>query len=488
MPPRPWRGARTVQGSSASRTARKAWREAPSSFSSRCLISIVCLMLMTPLPPLNILVISMMVAGFGTLVEAASWRGFDNLFLPLGLLIFLSVHAGNSLPELLSFAGLFVASILVFKRVAPMIGLTGMPRMSMSPRSFCCSHSRRCRTRSSPSSSSPPTPGAGAPRPATRVFPTSTSSRRSRSSVSAGSRSAPRPGLNAVSFYGVTAIGMVMGLSALPCRPGRWHPHRGPSRSSRSSWSCFMPWPSPSTPRARHGTARCGGLCSPAWVSRRLHPPSWSARVLDRPGRPVDRAVAGHAIVGLSICLGNVAMTGQKLETDGARLTLYLDGPDWNGEPCGDPGRNSPAATADAGKGVVAAALDIIRSHGIDRVIGPMDGDTWHSYRFVTDSDGSAGLHAGATRPPRMPPGADRDGLCPDRQLFLGAHRPAAGRTYRAGAHGRVHSRGVGRHGTGGAVRHRSTPCRPRRSRAMPFTSRFRATRSSPCTCRSSRC
>jgi hypothetical protein len=49
------------------------------------LISIICLMLMTPLPPLNILVISMMVAGFGTLVEAASWRGFDNLFLPLGL-------------------------------------------------------------------------------------------------------------------------------------------------------------------------------------------------------------------------------------------------------------------------------------------------------------------------------------------------------------------------------------------------------------------
>jgi phytol kinase len=39
----------------------------------------------------------MMVAGFGTLVEAASWRGFDNLFLPLGLLIFLWVHAANQL-------------------------------------------------------------------------------------------------------------------------------------------------------------------------------------------------------------------------------------------------------------------------------------------------------------------------------------------------------------------------------------------------------
>jgi phytol kinase len=104
------------------------------------LISIVCLMLMTPLPPLNILVISMMVAGFGTLVEAASWRGFDNLFLPLGLSD-LPVGPCREQPGRASdsFAGLFVASILVFKRVAPMIGLTGMPRMSMSRPSFCCS-------------------------------------------------------------------------------------------------------------------------------------------------------------------------------------------------------------------------------------------------------------------------------------------------------------------------------------------------------------
>jgi dolichol kinase len=102
---------------------RKSVEGSAVFFLITLLISIVCLMLMTPLPPLNILVISMMVAGFGTLVEAASWRGFDNLFLPLGLLIFLSVHAGNSLAELFSFAGLFVASILAFRHVAPLIGL-----------------------------------------------------------------------------------------------------------------------------------------------------------------------------------------------------------------------------------------------------------------------------------------------------------------------------------------------------------------------------
>jgi len=88
------------------------------------LISIICLMLMTGLPPMNIIVISMMVAGFGTLVEAASWRGFDNLFLPLGLLIFLWVHGQSELPQLLTLAGLFLVSTLAFSRLAPLFGLT----------------------------------------------------------------------------------------------------------------------------------------------------------------------------------------------------------------------------------------------------------------------------------------------------------------------------------------------------------------------------
>ncbi|WP_424944571.1 diacylglycerol/polyprenol kinase family protein [Aliiroseovarius crassostreae] len=88
------------------------------------LISILCLMLMTSFAPPNIIVLSFMVAGFGTLVEAASWRGFDNFFLPLGLLIFLSVHAANPLQELAGLAVIFVTSIIAFKTISPKIGLT----------------------------------------------------------------------------------------------------------------------------------------------------------------------------------------------------------------------------------------------------------------------------------------------------------------------------------------------------------------------------
>lgn len=88
------------------------------------LIAIICLMLMTPFQPANIIVISLMVAAFGTLVEAVSWRGFDNFFLPMGLLVFLSVHAARPLDELLALAAIFAVCIVAFKTVAPRLGLT----------------------------------------------------------------------------------------------------------------------------------------------------------------------------------------------------------------------------------------------------------------------------------------------------------------------------------------------------------------------------
>ncbi len=92
-------------------------------FAVTLMISFVCLLLMTPLGPVNIIVISLMVAAFGTLVEAQSWRGFDNLFLPLGLLIFLSVHAADPLADLLLLAAGFALCILAFRLVSRRIGL-----------------------------------------------------------------------------------------------------------------------------------------------------------------------------------------------------------------------------------------------------------------------------------------------------------------------------------------------------------------------------
>ena len=81
-------------------------------------------------------------------------------------------------------------------------------------------------------------------------------------------------------------------------------------------------------------------------------------------------------------------MTEQIFKTDGARLTLYLDGPEWEGAPAATFGAFS-CKNAVAGAEVLAQAIAAARAQGLRQIIGPMDGDTWHSYRFVTQTDGS---------------------------------------------------------------------------------------------------
>lgn len=82
-------------------------------------------------------------------------------------------------------------------------------------------------------------------------------------------------------------------------------------------------------------------------------------------------------------------MTQKIFETDGARVTAYLDGPHWSGAPTATLGRFS-CKTPEAGAAVLQQALGSIAQSGLRHVIGPMEGDTWHSYRYVAESDGSA--------------------------------------------------------------------------------------------------
>ncbi|QCO55076.1 hypothetical protein EOK75_04335 [Pseudorhodobacter turbinis] len=185
------------------------------------LISILCLMVMTGLAPLNIIVLSVMVAGFGTLVEATSWRGFDNFFLPLGLLVFLSVHATSPLAELLTLAGIFAISIIIFRTVAPRIGLSKhaahvyvitvflllavtMVQNALLPILVLAAHAWA-------RSAAP----CGAKLPDLDVV--AALALVSFGWLTLGTAS----GWNAVSFYGMTAMGMTLGLSALALTPKR---------------------------------------------------------------------------------------------------------------------------------------------------------------------------------------------------------------------------------------------------------------------------
>lgn len=81
-------------------------------------------------------------------------------------------------------------------------------------------------------------------------------------------------------------------------------------------------------------------------------------------------------------------MSKTTIKRDGAKVSVYLDGPHWEDRPTAALGEFS-CKIVEAGEAVLVEALAHIAAKGIDRVIGPMNGDTWHSYRFVTETDGS---------------------------------------------------------------------------------------------------
>ncbi|WP_224825727.1 hypothetical protein [Cognatishimia sp. MH4019] len=81
-------------------------------------------------------------------------------------------------------------------------------------------------------------------------------------------------------------------------------------------------------------------------------------------------------------------MTEETLISGKTSLTIYRDAPVWRGRTatvgkfkCED---------AEAGAEMLSKACDALKSEGFESVIGPMDGSTWHAYRLVLESDGSA--------------------------------------------------------------------------------------------------
>jgi dolichol kinase len=103
---------------------RKSLEGSAVFFMVTLIVAMVCLLLLSEIPRANVVLIAVMVAAFGTLVEADSWRGFDNLFLPLGILIFLMVHYHRAPGELLALMALFSAALVLLYGAAPGLGLS----------------------------------------------------------------------------------------------------------------------------------------------------------------------------------------------------------------------------------------------------------------------------------------------------------------------------------------------------------------------------
>ncbi|WP_158266262.1 hypothetical protein [Allosphingosinicella deserti] len=81
-------------------------------------------------------------------------------------------------------------------------------------------------------------------------------------------------------------------------------------------------------------------------------------------------------------------MTDFELSIDGARCRVWPDGPLWDNKPAAAIGRLA-FDNPDAGASLLRLACTRLQGSGRTAVLAPMDGDTWHPYRAVTESDGS---------------------------------------------------------------------------------------------------
>lgn len=81
-------------------------------------------------------------------------------------------------------------------------------------------------------------------------------------------------------------------------------------------------------------------------------------------------------------------MTPRDLSISGAACTIWRDGPLWQEQTAATLGRLR-FDSVEAGADLLRRACDELAAEGCSAVLAPMDGDTWHPYRVVLDSDGS---------------------------------------------------------------------------------------------------
>ncbi|MCP4317894.1 MAG: hypothetical protein GY789_18195 [Hyphomicrobiales bacterium] len=88
------------------------------------ILAMISLLLLSDIPRVNVVLLSVMTAAFATLVEADSWRGFDNYFVPVGVLFLVAVHMDSEPTTLLLLAlGFFAVLCLLNVYGRALLGL-----------------------------------------------------------------------------------------------------------------------------------------------------------------------------------------------------------------------------------------------------------------------------------------------------------------------------------------------------------------------------
>jgi phytol kinase len=101
----------------------KSWEGVAMFFMVTLIISMVLLLLMTEIGRLNVIVLSVLIAAFGALVEADSWGGLDNLFVPVGVHLMLASHLETPPAQLALLASVFVLTMFFLVNWAEKLGI-----------------------------------------------------------------------------------------------------------------------------------------------------------------------------------------------------------------------------------------------------------------------------------------------------------------------------------------------------------------------------
>jgi phytol kinase len=102
----------------------KSWEGTTMFFLVTWILGLVLLLLMTDIDRGKVVALSLMIAAFGALIEADSWRGYDNLFVPIGIHLLLANNLDTPPLNLGVLAVSLIVMMAAILAVAPLLKIT----------------------------------------------------------------------------------------------------------------------------------------------------------------------------------------------------------------------------------------------------------------------------------------------------------------------------------------------------------------------------
>ena len=102
----------------------KSWEGVAAFFAVTLILAMIMLLLLTDVPRLNVVVLALVIAAFAATVEAVSWRGLDNLFVPICTHLFLTAYLYAEPLALGGLAAAFFAAVIAIAFLTPRLGLS----------------------------------------------------------------------------------------------------------------------------------------------------------------------------------------------------------------------------------------------------------------------------------------------------------------------------------------------------------------------------